>query len=66
MPRASLLGEDVAIGIVGIADGAGFGIFGGDEARERVVSEAANAPRAGRVIGWSTGAAGLSGHIGVW
>jgi hypothetical protein len=30
-----VLGEDVAVGIVGVADGAGFGIGGGDQPRER-------------------------------
>ena len=56
-----VFGEDVAIGIVGVADGAGFRIVGGDQAAERIVSEAANAPGAGCVIGWRAGAAGLSG-----
>jgi hypothetical protein len=42
-----VLGEDVAIGVVGVADGAGFGIAGGGQSAEGIVSEAADAPCAG-------------------
>ncbi len=39
--------EEAAVGVVRVGNGAGFGIAGGKEARERIVGEGAGAPSGG-------------------